>query len=188
VKKVILSAAVAALMSATSALAGEFVLDKAHTNVGFKIKHMSLSNVNGNFGDYDATIDFDADKKAFNAFKASVKTASVNTANDKRDEHLRSADFFDSANKPEMTFEMSKYESDGDEGKMTGTLSIAGVSKEVEFEIDDIAVGEQNGKKKAGFEMSAKIKRSDFNFAAGTPAAMLGDEIKISIESEITEK
>ena len=108
--------------------ASEYIIDNSHTTVGFSVKHMMITNVKGDFKTYDGMIDFDKDKKTFKVLKASIDTASIDTENEKRDEHLKSDDFFNSTKFPKMTFEMTSYKADGNEGKMDGNLTIRGIT------------------------------------------------------------
>ena len=116
-------------------MAAEYKLDNEHTNVGFTVKHLMITNVHGKFKTYDAKIDFDKEKKTFNAFSANVVTDSVDTGIEKRDDHLRSDDFFASDKFENMTFVMTSYEADGNEGKMKGNLTIRGISKPIKSPI-----------------------------------------------------
>ena len=172
------------------AFAQEYIVDKAHSQVGFKIKHLQITNVNGKFKDYDAVIDFDKNKNIFNKLQANIKIASVDTDNKTRDNHLQQADFFDSKKFPDMIFVMKKYKKeDNENGKVIGDLTISGVTKEVvlDTEIGGVAKG-KDGKERIGFSMSGKIKRSNFNLAPKSSNIALGDDVKISIEVEAYEK
>ncbi|EQB0018715.1 YceI family protein [Campylobacter jejuni] len=189
-KKVLLSSLVAVSLLSTGLFAKEYTLDKTHTDVGFKIKHLQISNVKGNFKDYSAVIDFDPASAEFKKLEAIVKIASVNTENQTRDNHLQQDDFFKAKKYPDMTFVMKKYEKiDNEKGKMTGTLTIAGVSKDIvlDTEIGGVAKG-KDGKEKIGFSLNGKIKRSDFKFAASTSTITLSDDINLNIEVEANEK
>ncbi|WP_104722578.1 YceI family protein [Helicobacter mesocricetorum] len=189
-KKVLLGSLVAISLLSTGALAKEYNLDKVHTDVGFKIKHLQISNVKGNFDDYSATIDFDPMSAEFKKLKAIIKTASIDTDNESRDDHLRQDDFFKVKKYPDMTFVMKKYEKiDNQTGKMTGTLTLAGVSKDItlETEIGGI-VKDKDGKERVGFSLNGKIKRSDFKFASSVPTLTVGDDIYLNIELEVIEK
>ncbi|EAI3516710.1 TPA: polyisoprenoid-binding protein [Campylobacter coli] len=189
-KKILLSSLVAVSLLSTGLFAKEYTLDKTHTDIGFKIKHLQISNVKGNFQDYDAVIDFDPASFEFKKLEATIKVASVNTDNKTRDNHLQQNDFFKAKQFPNMTFVMKKYEKiDNEKGKMTGTLTIAGVSKEVvlDTEIGGTAKG-KDGKEKVGFSLNTKIKRSDFNFAPSTSTITVGDDIYLSIEVEANAK
>ena len=189
-KKILLSSLVAASLLSSAVFAKDYTLDKTHTNVGFKIKHLQISNVKGNFKNYDAVIDFDPASAEFKKLEATIKVASVNTENQTRDNHLQQSDFFDAKKYPDLSFVMKKYEKiDNEKGKMTGTLTLAGVSKDVvlDTEIGGVAKG-QNGKEKVGFSLNGKIKRSDFKFASSSSTITLGDEIALEIEVEANEK
>ncbi|MCR2064606.1 YceI family protein [Campylobacter helveticus] len=189
-KKLLFSSLLAASLLSPALMAKDYVLDKTHTDIGFKIKHLQISNVKGNFKDYDAVIDFDPATNEFKKLEAKVKIASVDTDNKTRDNHLLQDDFFKAKKHPEMTFVMKKYEKKGDdEGKMSGTLTIAGVSKDIVFdtEIGGVAKG-RDGKEKIGFTLESEIKRSEFKFAPSTSNLTLSDEVKIIVEVEANEK
>ncbi|MBX1886651.1 YceI family protein [Campylobacter peloridis] len=189
-KKILFSSCLVALFLTNNSFAKDFVLDKAHSSVAFKIKHLQISNVNGNFKDYDAVIDFDSAKFEFNKLQANIKVASINTENKARDAHLQQDDFFKAKTHPNITFTMSKYEKISNEkGKMYGLLNIAGVSKDIvlDTEIGGV-IKTDSGKEKAGFTLQGQIKRSDFKFAPNTSSLTLGDEVQINIEAEINEK
>ena len=134
--------------------AASYSVDNVHTNVGFSAKHMMITNVKGEFKTYDAQIDFDEATKSFKTFSANVNTASVDTGIEKRDEHLRSDDFFASEKFPKMTFVMKSYQADGNEGKIKGDLTIRGITKPVVLEVEDIAsVKDFQGIKRVGFSL-----------------------------------
>ena len=140
---------------------------------------MSVSTTNGKFKEFDSIIDADGEK--LNKLSATIKTASVDTANEMRDKHLSAPDFFDSDKFPEMKFEMTEFKGD----KVIGNLTIKDVTKPVELEYDFGGTStDPKGKEHIGFSLEGKIKRSDFNFAPNNPTAMLGDEIKISVDIE----
>ena len=172
--------------------ASEYSLDKAHTNVGFTVKHMMITNVNGNFDTYDANIDFDLTSKTFKTFKANVDTTSINTGIEKRDDHLRSDDFFASEKFPKMSFEMISYKADGDEGEMKGNLTIRGITKPITLKVEDIATIKDKGKNKVGFSLEGKINRTDFdlkwNKALELGGVAVAEEVKIKVDVEAVEK
>ena len=188
-KKLLLSSLVAASLLGSSLMAAEFALDKAHTNVGFKIKHLQISTVNGNFKDYDGSIDFDEAGNTFKKIEATIKVASVNTDNSTRDNHLQQADFFNAKKFPKLTFVMKSYQKTSDTaGKVNGTLTITGVSKDVVLDAEIGGIGEMQGKKKLGFSLTGAIKRSDFNFASSISTITLSDEVKLQIDVEANAK
>ena len=150
---------VACGLLASCVQAKEFVIDPAHSNLGFSIKHMMVSNVKGNFTAYTAEIDYDLDKKVFNKLSAKIDAASIDTGIVKRDEHLRSADFFDVAQFKTIDFMMTSMK----EGKVYGKLTIHGVTKEIVLDAKVHGVIKDfQGKQRVGFTLEGKINRKDF--------------------------
>ena len=173
--------------------AASYGVDNVHTNVGFSAKHMMITNVKGEFKTYDAQIDFDEATKSFKTFSANVNTASVDTGIEKRDEHLRSDDFFASEKFPKMTFVMKSYQADGNEGKMKGDLTIRGITKPVVLEVEDIAsVKDFQGIKRVGFSLKGKINRMDYdlkwNKAIELGGVAVAEEVKIIVDVEAVQK
>ena len=167
--------------------ASEYTLDDSHTEVGFSVKHLMITNVKGEFKSYGADIDFDAKTKVFNKFKATVDTASIDTGIEKRDNHLRSDDFFLSEKYPKMTFEMTSYTADGDEGKMKGNLTIRGITKPVTLDVEDIGtVKDFQGNTRVGFTLEGKINRMDYglkwNKALELGGVAVSETVKIDID------
>jgi polyisoprenoid-binding protein YceI len=167
--------------------ADELIIDSSHSQVGFSIKHMMISNVNGKFNEYDADIDFDIKSKSFNALDATVVAKSVDTGIEKRDNHLRSEDFFEVDKFPKITYKMTKYEADGDEGVMDGILTIRGVSKKVKLNVEvNGIIKDFEGNTRVGFTMTGKINRKDFglkwNKALEFGGFAVGDKVKITID------
>lgn len=177
-KKILFSSfAVFALVSSINAT--EYALDKSHSSVNFKIKHMSVSTTNGNFKNFEAVLDFDGAK--INKLEAIIKVDSINTDNETRDNHLKAADFFDSAKFPEMKFVMKEQKDD----KIIGNLTLKDVTKSVELDYEFGGSNiDQKGKEHIGFSLEGKIKRSDFNFAPNSSTMTLGDDVKISVDVE----
>lgn len=181
------------IFSLSLANATPYSLDDSHTQVGFSVKHLMITNVKGEFKTYNADIDFDAKTKKFKSFKADVETKSVDTGIEKRDEHLRSEDFFLSEKFPKMTFVMKSYKSDGNKGKMSGDLTIKDVTKAVTLDVDDIAtVKDFQGNNRVGFTLKGKINRIDYglkwNKALETGGLAVSEEVKILVEIEAIEE
>ncbi|MBN2965019.1 polyisoprenoid-binding protein [Sulfurospirillum sp. T05] len=174
----------------TGASAKDYVLDGAHSSVEFSVKHLMISSVKGNFDSYKATFAFDPATKTFSELKATVDTTSVNTANQKRDDHLRSPDFFDAANHPTLTFVMKSYVANGDVGVMKGDLTIRGITRSVELKttINGI-IADMQGKERVGFTLEGKVDRKDFgltwNRALEAGGVVVGDEVKITVEVQM---
>ncbi|MCH9814282.1 MAG: YceI family protein [Epsilonproteobacteria bacterium] len=165
-----------------------YTLDTAHTQVGFSVKHLMITNVKGTFSKYSADIGFDSKTMQFERLTATIDVDSIDTGIKKRDKHLRSADFFDVANHPIMTFVMNSYSGDTDGGKMVGDLTIRGVTKAVTLDVEIGGVANFMGTEKVGFVLETKIDRKDFglmwNKALETGGVVVGDKVKIVIEAE----
>ncbi|AXX93829.1 YceI family protein [Arcobacter ellisii] len=183
----------ALILSMGFANAAIYDVDASHTNVGFTVKHMMITNVNGNFATYDANIDFDPATKTFKTFSATVETNSINTGIEKRDDHLRSEDFFASEKFPKMTFEMTSYKADGDDGEMKGNLTIRGITKPVTLKVEDIGtIKDFKNQNRVGFSLKGKINRMDYdlkwNKALELGGVAVAEEVKITVEVEAVEK
>ncbi len=171
--------------------AAQWEIDKAHSSIGFTVKHLVVSKVNGSFGDFSGSIAFEPDQLQNGTVKMTAKIASVDTNDPKRDDHLRSPDFFDAATFPEMTFVSRKvHDIDGNEFKITGDLTIRDVTKEVVFDcVFNGVVNDPWGNTKAGFSATAKINRQDFgvkwNKSLDAGGVVVGDEVTINIELEL---
>lgn len=134
-------------------------IDNAHSEVGFKVKHMMISTVKGAFEDFNASVETERDDFKNAKFNFTAKINSINTKNNDRDTHLKSEDFFNTAAHPEMKFESKSF--DGD--KIIGDLTIKDVTKEVALDTDFNGVAvDPYGQTKAGFEITGKINRKDF--------------------------
>ena len=180
---------VAALLFGGSLMAAELVIDEAHSEVGFSVKHLMISNVKGKFSEFGGDIDFDLKTKKFNKFDGVVTVKSIDTGIGKRDEHLRSADFFDEPKFPKITYKMQKYTAKGNAGVMDGVLTIRGISKPVKLNVEiGGIIKDQKGESKVGFSLSGKINRKDFglnwNKVLEAGGVTVGDEIKLNIELE----
>jgi len=168
-------------------------LDGSHTEVGFSVKHLMITNVKGEFKDYDAQIDFDYKTKTFNKLNAVIQTKSVDTGIEKRDNHLRSEDFFLAEKHPQITFNMKSYKGDGDEGIMVGDLTIRGITKEVKLEVEDLGVIKDfQGNNRVGFTLKGDINRMDFdlkwNKALEFGGLAVSEKVKLEIDIQAVEK
>lgn len=168
-------------------------LDTVHSEVGFSVKHLMITNVKGKFNAYTTDIDFDYKTKTFNKLNAKIETKSVDTANEKRDNHLRSEDFFLSDKYPEMTFTMKSYKADGNEGVATGDLTIRGITKEVKLDVEDLGVIKDfKGNNRVGFTLEGKINRMDYdlkwNKALEFGGFAVSEDVKLEIEISAVEQ
>lgn len=179
-------------MSVTSAKTGTttYAIDTAHTMVGFSVKHMMFSTVRGSFRSFEGTIVVDHDNPAKSTVEVTIDASSVTTGDEKRDEHLRSGDFFDSVNYPTLTFKSTLVDfKSADDFTIHGNLTIRGVTKPVKIKAEQTGEGINPwGAEVAGFEGSTKISRKDFglnwNAALEKGGVLVGDEIKITLEVE----
>ena len=182
------------LALAVPALGAQYEIDAAHSAISFKIKHLGISNVKGTFDDFSGTFTFDAAAPAAAAVEAVIQTASISTGNDKRDEHLRAADFFDAAQFPTITFKSTGLTmSSASEGVLTGTLTMHGVSKDVTMALAfNGAVTDPWGNGKVGFSAIGTLDRQAFGLTYGKVmeggGLMLGNDVEFSLEIEGTEK
>ena len=165
-------------------------LDAAHTDIGFAVKHMMISTVKGRFADLSGTITIDEADLAGSSVEVTINAASVDTRQEQRDAHLRSADFFDVEKYPTLTFRSRRVESTGSgEFRVVGDLTIRGVTREVVLEAADEGRGKDPwGNERAGFSAKTVIDRRDFgltwNAALETGGILVGNDIKISLEVE----
>ncbi|MCA9984207.1 MAG: YceI family protein [Anaerolineales bacterium] len=169
-------------------------IDLAHSHINFSVRHMMISTVRGTFDSFSGTVEFDPETPAATSVNVSIDAASINTREEKRDEHLRSGDFLDVANFPAITFVSKRVEPAGaDSGKLIGDLTIHGVTREVVLDVDYHGQAKSPwGTTSAGFSASTKIKRDDFgltwNVALETGGWLVGNDIKIEIEVEVVEQ
>lgn len=167
---------------------GTWTADPAHTSVSFSVKHLGISNVHGKFNEFDGTLAIDGDDLSTAKLTGVVKAASVDTGEAPRDEHLRSADFFDVEQYPELTFESTKIEATGnDTVTVTGNLTIHGVTNEIT--LDGEVTGTDTdpwGKERVGLEITGSLSRDDygmkFNQALGSGNLLVGDKIKLALD------
>ena len=184
-----------ALVLPAFAFASTWVIDPEHSNIGFKVRHLMVSNVKGSFDKHTGTVDINDKDITKSKVEVSIDTKSINTNVQKRDEHLRSADFFDVAKFPTMTFVSKKVAKSGnDKLKVTGDLTLHGVTKEVVLDVGGLSQESKDpwGNIRRGATASTKINRKDFglvwNKALETGGVVVGDEITITLEIEMIKK
>ena len=168
----------------------KWAIDPTHSEIGFKVKHMMFTNVSGTFAAYDATITTEDDNFENANFEFSANIDSISTNNTDRDNHLKSADFFDADNFPKLTFKASSFTKDGDDYEITGDLSIKEVTKPVKFPVEFSGLMKDPwGNTKAGLNIYGKINRKDWglnwNSALETGGVMVGEEVKLNIEFQL---
>ncbi len=173
----------------------QWQIDPAHSAAHFSVRHLMIANVRGEFTKLAGSAVIDPADPSKSSVEVTIETASLNTREPQRDEHLRSADFFDVANYPSLTFRSKRIEAAGaGELKLTGDLTIRGVKKEVTFTVEGPTptVKDPWGNVRAGVTASAKINRKDFGLAwnALTEAGgvVVGDEVQITVEAELIQQ
>ena len=168
-----------------------WTIDPSHTHVHFSVRHLMISNVRGEFRKVAGKATFSAESPETSTVEAEIDIASIHTREDKRDEHLRSADFFDAAKFPTMTFKSTSVRKSGDGVTLVGDLTIRGTTKPVTVEVEGPTTEQADpwGNVRVGASATAKIKRSDFgiiwNAALEAGGVVVGDEIKIQLDVEL---
>jgi polyisoprenoid-binding protein YceI len=177
--------------AAVSAAPVRWQIDAAHSDLTFRIRHL-VSRVRGQFNTWSGTITADPASLAGGSVSVDIQTASIDTNNERRDTHLRSADFFDAESHPTITFRSTRVEATGRNLRVHGNLTIRGVTKPVVLQGQMLEVGGTPGRRRIGFEAETQINRMDYgvswNRAAEGGGAVLGDEVTISIAIEAVEQ
>lgn len=187
--KSLLTAALVAASLALSATAraATWTIDPAHSSVGFSIRHI-FSKVPGAFDKFSGTVDFDPANPTAASVKVEIDPTSINTKTQKRDDHLRSADFFDVAQYPTMSFQSTKVtKGEGNALSVEGNLTMHGVTKPVTLTVTFLGSGPPAPGQRAGFEATTKIDRKDFGIVWNRSmdnGMLLGDEVAIAIGIE----
>ena len=166
----------------------EWKVDAAHSSITFEVGHLMISSVTGKFNTFDITAqagdDFGAPE-----FTVTIQTTSVDTEVQRRDDHLRSADFFEVETYPEMTFETTSSQSTGDNTfTVTGNLTLHGVTKEVTLDgtVGGVITDQRSQKLKAGAKLTTSINRLDFGVGSDSP--MIGTDIDVTIRLEMAQQ
>ncbi|WP_339917791.1 YceI family protein [Yeosuana marina] len=164
--------------------------DKGHSELGFSITHLGISDVSGTFNDFEATVSSTKEDFSDAVVEATINVGSISTRIENRDAHLKGPDFFDVEKYPKMTFKSSSIKNIGDgKYKLTGDLTAMEVTKKVELDMVYRGTVENPMTKKptAGFKISGTIKRSDFGIGSKFPAPMLSDKVHIVVNAEFQE-
>ena len=188
VRSAALLAGFALAANAAQAQATAWKIDPVHSGIEFKIRHLGVSNVRGTFSNPTGTVMLDDKNITKSSVEATINTATVNTNNEGRDKHLKSPDFFDVEKFPTITFKSTAVNNAGGKLSMTGDLTLNGVTKPVTLALDGPAAPQkgQRGGMVSGFSATGTIHRADFNFGSKYASPMLGDDVQISIDIEMS--
>lgn len=186
--------AVVAFQIPALARAANYDIDTAHSSAGFAVRHLAVSNVRGEFAKVTGVVEHDAKDLSKTRLEATIDAASVTTRDPKRDEHLKSADFFDVAQYPVITFKSTKVEKASQGLKVKGDLTLHGVTRPVVLDVQGPTpeVKDPWGNVRAGASATAKINRKDFgmsfNKTLDSGGLVVGDEVAITIDVELVKK
>lgn len=163
--------------------------DPAHSRLGFVVKHLTISEIDGRFTDFSVKVTTSKADYSDAQVELTAKVASINTDIEARDNHLRSADFFDAEKYPTLTFKSTAFKKVGkDKAKLYGKLTFHGITKDVVLDVHYFGsvVNSMNNADTAGFQIVGDIKRSDFNLGSQYPEAMISDKIRIVANAEFS--
>jgi polyisoprenoid-binding protein YceI len=172
----------------------KWVLDPTHSELGFKIKHLMITNVSGNFKEVEAEVETDGQNFETARIEAKIKTASINTNNEQRDGHLRTSDFLEAEKYPEIIFKSTRVEKQDDELFFVyGDLTMKGITRPIKLNVEYSGVAKDPwGGERTGAVITGKINRSEwnvtFNTVLETGGVALSDEIKIHSEIQLVKQ
>lgn len=177
-------------MSNLDAYTGSWVIDPSHSEVGFTARHAMVTKVRGKFSEFEGTLVLDGANPAASSIVFAAQLASIDTGNEQRDGHLRSADFFDTDNNKTLEFRSTSISVNGSTGTLVGDLTIKDVTRPVTLDVELTGLAtDPFGNQRAGFEASTSISRKDFgltwNVALETGGWLVSDEIKIHIDLSV---
>ncbi len=176
------------VFSALSADPITFNIDPVHSSVGFRVRHLGLSRVTGTFGSFQGSFTYDPDNPTNSNASVTVDLNSIDTGVERRDNHLRSADFFDVETYPTMTFESTEVRAvDAEHLEIVGDLTIHGITKSVVFEAEFLGMAPRRGGQTSAFEATARVNRHDFDLTWNMlqeGLQIVGDDIDITIQIE----
>ncbi len=168
-------------------ISGDYTLDPSHTRIGFSARHAMVTKVRGQFEEFEGSAHVDTANPANSSVTVTIQAASVTTGNEQRDGHLKTPDFFDIANYPQVTFVSTNVERDGDEWDITGDLTINGVTKSVTIPFEETGSAKDPfGNIRVGFEGGVTIDRTEwnlsFNAALETGGVLVSEKVKLEFD------
>jgi polyisoprenoid-binding protein YceI len=180
---------IAAILSVANLTAQTWSLDKSHAKLGFSVTHLLISDVEGSFKTFDIKVSSPKDDFIGASVEVTIDVNTISTDNEGRDKHLKSADFFDVEKYPTITFKSTSFKKiEGKKYKLAGNLTMHGVTKPVELDVtfNGTMTHPYNKKLVAGFKISGTVKRSDFGIGSNTSNAVVGDEVTLIANAEMT--
>lgn len=188
-KKIVLFLSAFVVLTAFTTALSTWNNDKAHSQLAFTVTHLGLSDVSGMFNEFEATVTSSKEDFSDALFELKANVASLHTRVQQRDDHLRSADFFEVEKYPTMTFKSTSIKKTGkDQYALTGNLTIRDITKEVTMDLLYRGTIKNQETPTAGFQLTGTIKRSDFNVGSKFPAPMISDEVRIKADGEFLMK
>lgn len=186
-RKLLLTSLALLFLYSTGFAATTYVVDTPHTQIHFSVTHLMFFKVRGTFTEFSGEVDVDPAAQTLTAARATIQTASVDTREAKRDEHLRSDDFFDAENHPTITFVSKSVTGTGENIEVVGDITIRGVTKEITLQGSFVgAMIDHQGNERAGFVATGTLNRKDFglnwNRAIETGGVVVGDTVEIGLE------
>jgi polyisoprenoid-binding protein YceI len=167
----------------------DWQIDPAHTTVGFTVRHLGISNVHGRFTKVSGTAHIDDADMTKSTVNATIDVASIDTGTPSRDNDLRSPNYFDAQKYPTITFQSKSTSKSGNGLKIVGDLTIHGTTKEVTLDVDGPSAPAKMGQNlRRGLSATTTVNRKDFGVGANVPNAMVGEQIKIDLDVEVTQK
>jgi polyisoprenoid-binding protein YceI len=194
ITRIIAVAATAVLMGTTARALDTYKVDPAHSSIGFSVDHMVINTVHGRFRQFDGTITVDPDNgNAIRQAAATIQSTSIDTDIEKRDNHLRSPDFFDAEKFPTIAFESTSVKADGGTQTLVGKFTMHGVTKEISLPVKIKGpIKDPMGSTRLGLEVSTTLDRKDYgltwNKTLDTGGLMLGETITIQINAEFVKQ
>lgn len=189
-KKILLAAFAIVSLSAFTIINGSWKNDAAHSQLGFTVTHLGVSDISGTFNDFNVEVNSSKPDFSDASFELTAQAASIDTRVEARNNHLKSADFFEVEKYPTLTFKSTSIKKAGkDKFKLSGDLTIHGVTKPVVMDLTYNGTIENPASKKqtAGFTLSGSINRSDFALGSKFPAPMISDEVRINASGEFAQ-
>jgi polyisoprenoid-binding protein YceI len=184
-RKLALALTLGALSVLPVQAADVYSIDPVHSDASFSIRHF-VSNVRGRFNDFSGTVNLDPAKMTSSSVTFTIKASSIDTGNEGRDKHLRTADFFDVEKFPEITFKSTSIAAAGkDQYSVTGDFTMHGVTKRITLPVTFLGnAKDSKGNEKAGFETSATLNRNDYGISYDPKGLVLGEDVKVSVSIE----